>query len=259
MALSRHGIESELCVWNDPHVDWAAYDVCVLRTTWDYFRERDAFLAWLGRVDAVTCLQNSAEIVRWNSHKSYLVDLARAGFPVAPTHLVPAGSPVALHDVLSRYGWSDVVVKPAVSASSYETHRFMGTALDAGDRHLARLAQSGDVLVQQYLPSVHEYGERSLVFIDGTLTHCARKRPRFHGEEESIEGPLPIDDEEAHLARSLMGGPGRGTLYGRVDLARDVDGRPCLMELELIEPSLFFNLCPAALEQFVVAVRHVMR
>jgi glutathione synthase/RimK-type ligase-like ATP-grasp enzyme len=253
-TLSRQGVEPEMCVWNDDTVEWASYDLCVLRSTWDYYRARGAFLDWLARVDSVTRLQNPIETVRWNSHKGYLVELARQGFHVVPTRFVPAASAVHLHDVLNANGWSEVVVKPAVSASSHETHRVARADLDAGDRHLARLLRRGDVLVQKYLPSVHDRGERALVFIEGELTHTVRKHPRFHGDDESVAGPVPAEPDEEKLAVSLMEGPGRGTLYGRVDLARDPDGRPCLMELELIEPSLFLRQHPEALERFVAAI-----
>ncbi len=253
-ALARRGLRAEAVVWSNPGVDWASYAMCVLRTTWDYYRARDAFLSWVERVDAVTPVSNPPSIVRWNSHKSYLVELADRGFTVAPTRLLRRGNDVRLRDVLADTGWHDVVVKPAVSASSYETRRIEPNEVADGESHLGRLLRQGDVLVQQYLPSVQASGERALVFIDGELTHAVRKRPRFHGEDESVEGPLPIERDEAELARALMGGPGKAALYGRVDLARDARGRPCLMELELIEPSLFFLQHPPALERFARAV-----
>lgn len=253
-ALEKRGARAELCAWSDARVDWAAYDLCVLRSTWDYYRARGAFLDWLARVDAVTRLWNPFEIVQWNTHKSYLVDLAQQGFAVTPTCLVRAASATRLREILQREAWDEAVVKPAVSAASFETHHVGKANLDAGEAHLARLASAQDVLVQQYLPSVHESGERAVVFIDGELTHMVRKRPRFHGEDESVEGPLPLEPDEAGLAQALMRGPGRGTLYGRVDLARDLQGRPCVMELELVEPSLFLAQHAPALERLVSAM-----
>lgn len=253
-CLSRRGAAPEMCVWNDETVEWAEYELCVLRTTWDYHLARDAFLRWLVRVDSVTRVQNPLETVRWNSHKGYLVELAQRGFQVAPTRLVPGGSAARLDDVLRAEGWNDIVVKPAVSASSYETRRFTGADLAVGDQQLTRILERGDALIQQYLPSVHERGERALIFIDGELTHAVRKSPRFHGEEERVEGPVKAEPDEEELARCLMHGAGRGTLYGRVDLARDANGRACLMELELIEPSLFLAQHPEALERFVAAI-----
>jgi len=258
-ALERHGLRAEPCVWSDASVDWAAFSLCVLRTTWDYYRARDAFLMWLTRVESVTRVQNEFEIVRWNSHKSYLVELGRRGFNVAPTRLLRRGVGTRLQEVLDDTGWREVVIKPAISASSYQTRRIEASDVVAGEHHMTRLLKRGDVLVQQYLPSVHDSGERALVFIDGELTHSVCKRPRFHGEDESVEGPLPVQPEEEELATALMAGPGRGTLYGRVDLARDFNGNPCLMELELIEPSLFFLQHPPALERFAAAVSNRVR
>jgi hypothetical protein len=145
------------------------------------------------------------------------------------------------------------VVKPAVSAGSRLTLR-AGAATARGEAHLRALVAREDALVQPYLPAVEGHGERSLIFIDGELMHAVRKGPRFVGEAESITGPFGVSDDEAGLARAALAAAPSPVLYARVDLAPGPDGRPILMELELIEPSLFFDSGPRALERLVAAV-----
>ena len=196
--------------------------------------------------------------MRWNLHKGYLLELERRGVPVTPTELVPRGSTRTLASLLEAREWNDVVVKPAVSAASYRTIRVPHDDRERGESHLRALSADGDVLVQRYLPSVEDYGERSLIWIDGELTHSARKAPRFSDEEESITPVERIAPAEAELARAAVAAVGTELLYARVDVAPGPDGRPLLMELELIEPSLFFEHGPQALERMVSALSRLL-
>lgn len=263
-ALDAAGITSAVLAWDDPAVDWSAPRLALLRATWNYPLARGAFLDWAARVAAVTRLWNPLEIVRWSSHKQYLLELEARGVPIAPTALVPRGSDTALAEILEARGWDRAVIKPAVSAASYRTiladPGVDPGALDTGEAHLRALAAERDVLVQQYLPSVAGYGERAVVWIDGALTHAVRKSPRFQGGAESVSSAgVDIAPAEAALAertlaaaRSIVDAP---LLYGRVDMAPGPGGAPVVMELELIEPSLFFVQGPAALERLVRALK----
>ncbi len=264
-ALAAHGLAAQAVPWDAPPERFAGADLCVIRSTWDYVRRHDEFLAWTARLSASIPLWNPSAVVRWNSHKGYLLALARAGLPVVPTQLVPqsAASP-DLRALLPALGSDpegpfDVVVKPAISAGSFGTMRVGGPeALAAGQAHLAALAGAGDVLVQPYVPSVDGYGERSLVWIDGAFTHAVRKNPRFAGDAENVSHEaVPIAEEERAVAtRVLRMAPGP-LLYARVDLVRDEAGAPRLMELELIEPSLFLDRAPAAAARMAVAIARI--
>jgi hypothetical protein len=253
-ALRAAGISAEAVAWDDPQSDFSAARMTVLRATWNYPEHPERFLAWVERTAAVTDLWNPLPVVRWNLHKSYLLDLDRAGVPVVPTCLVRRGEPTALREILDSRGWSDVVIKPAVSAASRLTERSGPETLEQGEAHLRRLAEKEDVLVQPYQKAVDSYGERALMWIDGELTHAVRKAPRFSGKDESVTGPLPIAPAEAEVARAAVAVAGEPLLYARIDLAPGPDGTPQIMELELIEPSLFFPFSPPALERFVRAV-----
>jgi glutathione synthase/RimK-type ligase-like ATP-grasp enzyme len=254
-ALRAAGLTTEVLAWDDPDADFGAARLTVLRSTWNYSEQPARFLGWVDRVAERSTLWNPPEVIRWNAHKSYLLDLEARGVPVVPTQLLRRGAITTLADVTRERGWSDVVVKPAVSGGSRATVRVTGEALERGEAHLRALVAREDVLVQPYLASVEGHGERAVVWIDGEPTHAVRKAPRFLGDAESVSAAVAIEADEADLARRAVAAAPGPQLYARVDMARDAGGSPRVMELELIEPSLFFLQSPAALERYVAAVR----
>jgi glutathione synthase/RimK-type ligase-like ATP-grasp enzyme len=257
-ALREAGLRAEVLAWDDPAADFSAARLTLLRSTWNYAAQPERFAAWLARTADVSALWNPLPVVRWNMHKGYLLDLARAGVSVTPTQLVARGSAERLADVAAARAWSDVVVKPAVSAGSRLTLRADATT-ERGEAHLRALLTREDALVQAYLPAVEGHGERALIFIDGELSHAVRKGRRFVGEVESITGPVVVSDDEAALARATLAAAPTPFLYARVDLAPGHDGVPVLMELELIEPSLFLEFGPRALDRLVAAIARRLR
>jgi glutathione synthase/RimK-type ligase-like ATP-grasp enzyme len=241
-ALAERGVDARMAAWRDPAEDWDAPVATVVRSTWDYLHHLEAFLAWTERASRAAPLWNPPAVLRWNVHKFYLRELEERGFPIVPTEFVARGARVRLAEILAARGWGEVVVKPAVSAASFGTVRVRAAVPDElarGEAHLAELLATRDVLVQRYAPAVESSGERALVWIDGALTHAVRKSPRFLGQEESVGGAVPIAEDERVLALSLLAPFRAELLYGRVDLVRDEEGRPTVMELELLEPSLF--------------------
>jgi hypothetical protein len=267
-ALTAAGISSQVLAWDDPAAGprFTEAALCLLRSPWNYVHHHDAFLAWVDRVGAVTPLWNPAPVVRWNSHKGYLFELEAAGIPIVPTRLVSRGSAEGglpeLTDLLG--GWSEAVIKPAISAGSFATLR-VGTRnnLAAGEAHLAALVAERDMLIQRYEPAVESHGERALIWIAGAFTHAIRKSPRFAGDEERVSPmAMPIAPEERALGeRILIEATKRleqPLLYARVDLVRDPAGAPRLMELELIEPSLFFAQHPPAVDRLAAAIRRLL-
>jgi glutathione synthase/RimK-type ligase-like ATP-grasp enzyme len=254
-ALRGAGIEAAPLAWDDPGADFGAARMTVLRSTWNYSEHPEAFRAWIDRTAALTSLWNPAEVVRWNAHKSYLLDLQARGVPVVPTHLARRGDPSQLSDVMADKGWSDVVVKPAVSGGSRATIRVGAGERERGEAHFRTLVGKEDVLVQPYQPSVEGHGERAIVTVERVPTHAVRKSPRFLGDPESVSQAVPIEDDERELVALALAAVPHPLLYARVDVARDAGGRPQVMELELIEPSLFFPKSPRALDAYVAAVQ----
>ena len=257
-ALRHEGLSAGVRGWDDPDATWDDARVVLPRATWTYPWALGAYEGWLDRVAAGgATLLNPPEVIRWNLHKRYLLQLASEGVPTTPTTVIDRGERVALSTIMASHRWEDVVVKPAVSAGSYRTLRVRSENLREGEEHLASLLVERDVLVQPYLRSVQTYGERALVWIDGELCHAVRKNPRFQGEDENVSTEaMPISDAEARVAEEaleVVRGLG-DLLYARIDMAPGPDDRPMIMELELIEPSLFFPQNPAAAARFARAV-----
>lgn len=252
--LARLGAEARLLAWDDPAADPALVDLCVIRSTWNYIHRREAFLDWAERAAKATELLNPPSIVRWNTDKAYLGELESRGVSCVPTVYVERGSRKRLAEVLRPRGWTDVVIKPRVGAASFATRLFRARELDEGERFLAGLVEERDVLVQPYLPSVETSGERALVWIDGELTHAVRKSPRFTAGAEAVSQALPVARDERAFAERVLAPYASELLYARVDVARDEGGAPILMELELVEPSLFLAQEPRALARFARAI-----
>jgi glutathione synthase/RimK-type ligase-like ATP-grasp enzyme len=258
--LKERGVHAEPAVWDDPAVDWAGYDLAVVRYTWDYYPRRDAFLAWARRVPR---LANPAAVLAWNTDKRYLRDLAAAGVPTAPTTWIEPGEP------WTPPATGEVVVKPAVSGGGVDTGRY--DLADAAQRRLAaehvrRLGGSGRlVMVQPYLSAVDEHGETALLWLGGRYSHAIRKGALLTGPDVGVEGLYrqeeitarePTAEQLAVAERVLATVPhdAADLLYARVDLIPDGVGDPLLLEIELTEPSLFLGTAPGAPARLAEAI-----
>jgi hypothetical protein len=250
-ALGGLGVDARVVAWDSDPAQLEGACLVVLRSTWNYHLFIDAFLAWVEK--NTHRIENPAGIVRWNAHKKYLHDLEKEGFPVVPTAWVARGEPCDLDGLASRRGWRDVVVKPAISAASHSTRRFVGPPFDGA--FAAELSTRVDVMIQPYMASVDGIGERSIVCIDGEISHAVRKSPRFAGAEEQVSsGAIAIADDERRLAERVLSRFDVPLLYARVDVMRDEKGAPLLGEVELIEPSLFLVQSPGATPRFAAAI-----
>ncbi|MGW5717963.1 ATP-grasp domain-containing protein [Amycolatopsis sp. NPDC003865] len=257
-ALTSLGFSVSWAAW-DSSVDFSSADAVILRATWDYAERRAEFLSWC---ESVPSLINSADVVRWNTDKSYLAELLDAGLPVVPTSLVAPGEP-------ARFPSSDFVVKPSVGAGSRGAARFPAGA-DAS-AHLSSLhAEGHTALIQPYQSSVDTSGELALVYLGGIYSHAFSKSAMLGSTmdasglylSESLAPASPPADAVAlaedvlDAASALLGILRAELLYARVDLVRGTDGKPLLLELELTEPSLGFRQTdPAAPTRFASAVR----
>lgn len=247
--LTRLGVTVEIHPWDEP-LDWSGFGLAVVRTTWDYWARSEEFAAWAERTARLTTLRNPVEVLLWNSHKGYLVELAAAGVPVVPTRLVPRGASDAERGrVLLAFGDDEVVLKPAVSAGARGALRSLA-ADRASAAHLAELTGVGDALVQPFAESVLARGETSLVFFDGVFSHAVRKIPaageyRIHLHHGGSVQHYTPDAAELAVATAALAAAPAATSYARVDLVQ-LPGGPAVMELELIEPELFLPTAPAA-------------
>lgn len=263
-ALAARGHRVAVVRWDDLGFDWPAARLVLLRNPWDYFHRLEAFLDWAGRVAAETQLWNPLEALRWNLHKGYLAELERRGAPVVPTLVLRRGEPVDLGSRLAGRGWERIVLKPAVSADSWETAVFDASDPVGPRRHLERLLPERDLLAQPFLDAVETSGERSLVFLEGEFSHAVRKNSltrggRWAGLPEGT--PVVAGADELDAARRVLAAtPFADLLYARVDLVRDAADRPLLLELELVEPTLFLADAPDGLARLVAGIeRRLLR
>lgn len=257
-ALTERGIGHRVVHWDDPAIDWGLFNAALIRSTWDYMDRLPEFLAWSERVEMQTRLLNPPEVVRWNTHKGYLLELAGRGIPIVPTTLWRPGSDPLLP------GDGEFVVKPAVGAGSRGARRFRTDGDEARLHAQALLAEGRDVLVQPYLARVDERGETALIHFNGQYSHAIRKGPLLAPDSaatselfapEQIRAREPSAAERELAARVMAALPfAQAPLYARVDLLSDDDGQPVLLELEVTEPSLFFDQAPASAGQFVDAL-----
>jgi glutathione synthase/RimK-type ligase-like ATP-grasp enzyme len=256
-ALVGAGHDAALVAWDDPTVAWETFGAVLIRTTWDYHTRREAFVAWAAEVEARTRLFNPAEVVRWNTHKGYLLELEERGAPIVPTAWLAQGDQVDLAALAAARGWSEVVLKPAVGAGGAGIARLRP---QDGQATLDALAAAGDAMVQPYVPTIATAGELSVILFDGEVSHAVRKVPADGGLLVQIEhggtyDPLPeVPAEAAALARWVVEAAGHDLLFARVDLLTDEVGGWLVNELEVTEPGLFMHLIPGSAERLVAAL-----
>jgi glutathione synthase/RimK-type ligase-like ATP-grasp enzyme len=243
--LARLGIEAEPAVWDAPAVEWAAYDLVLPRSTWDYAERRDAFLAWAASVPRVL---NTLEVIEWNTDKQrYLTDLDRGGVPIVPTDFVAPGDELDPPD--GRF-----VVKPTVSAGGRSSARFEPHELDDARRLVSRIHAEGRTAMVQPFVAGHE--EKALVYLDGAYSHTVRRvvplptagdREVFYLDEEL--SPAESTAEERAIAEAALSCAPATLLYGRVDLMGNA-----VLELEIAEPSLYLGFCEGSAARFAAAI-----
>ena len=262
-ACEARGIRVSAAVWDDPDVDWTSFDAIVIRSTWDYHRRPDEFLAWLRTLEASGVQAwNPVPLLRWNANKRYLEELARRGVPTVPTAWLKLASKSSLASLMDDRGWTDVVVKPVISATAHGTHRVQRTDSDAFHAAIDEAARDGEHLVQPFLPEIQTAGEWSLIFFRGRFSHSVRKRPSagdFRVQTEfggsSLTEPAPAAVIAAGAA--ALDAVEWPWLYARVDGVETERGF-LLMELEMLEPMLFFGRHAEAPARFADALADLM-
>lgn len=262
--LARLGIDAEAAVWSDSATDWSVFRAVIVRSCWDYHLRIGAFRGWLDRLEALGALVlNSPSLIRWNADKRYLLDLTRRGVRTVPTMVVSSGRADDVAHVAAAEGWERVVIKPAISASGYETYALSAPFDEASRALISQVTSAGDALVQPFVPEIPRDGEYSFTFIDGVFSHAAIKRPASHefrvqtehgGSVSPVEPPPELAEQAAHAIHVLPETP----LYARVDGIARGDAF-LLMELELIEPNLFLEHGGGATERLACAIERRLK
>ena len=250
-ALAAFGVKAEPRVWDDSRANWAAYDLVIVHSTWDYTWRLAEFLAW---TRSVPRLANPATVLAWNTDKSYLRDLAAAGVPVVPTRFLTPG------EVFEPPGMA-YVVKATVSAGARDAAAY--AAGQDASAHVQSLHAAGrTAMVQPYLPAVDGAGETSVLCFEGVVSHGAKKDALLKlgaGVRNDLVRSAVVTPREPSLAqigvaKAALAVVGESLLYARVDVVPGPDGAPLVLELELTEPSLFLRHAPGSAERFAAAV-----
>lgn len=254
-ALAEVGVDAQVLVWDDPTARFADAELTVIRTCWDYVPKRSAFLDFVDQLPAVL---NDPATIRWSTDKSYLADLAAEGFPIPSSHFAPPGA----EPVLPR---GRCVLKPTVGSGSRGAHRFEANEHEAALAHAATLQRRGlTVLTQPYVDAVDTLGESALIYFGGVFSHSITKGAMLldgPGSELDPTGlafaeritPHEPTPRERELADAIVAWLNPTPLYARVDLLPGVDG-PLVVELELVEPGLFFGSTTGGEARFAAAI-----
>lgn len=262
-ALDDAGLAHQLVLWDDPGVDWSSYGVLLIRSTWDYVERINDFLGWIDRVAPLGTLHNPAPALRWSLDKHYLGEMAALGIPTVPTVYVAPHDPA--NATLPAWAADWVVVKPTISAGSRDTDRYRSGETQAIEAHVRRITESGrTAMIQPYLDRVDQAGETAMLYFGAAFSHAARKGPLLSTQRtevaglylrEEISARLP-SPEELSVADQVNRWITRrfGPLtYARIDLLPHTDG-PMVLEVELVEPSLFLETEPGAAARLVATL-----
>lgn len=262
--MSARGWEVETVPWRDPSIDWDRYDAAYICAPWDYPQHAEEFLRVLTKIDGSSaCLVNSIELVRWNLVKTYLRDLESRGVAIVPSLWIAEIDSAQVRGWFERFGSRALVVKPDLGANAKDTFVLESPVDDERLAHVRQTFRDRSLIAQPFVDSIRTEGEYSLFFFSGALSHAILKRPQagdFRVQEEHGAEIVRVDPsaELVETARRVLVRVDPQPVYARVDLVRGSDDRLWLMELELIEPSLYLRMDPSAAARFAAAIdRHV--
>lgn len=261
-AFRKAGYEAHPAIWNDPSVDWTQFDHVVIRSCWGYHKQIAAFHVWLDKLaNHGSVVHNTPDIIRWNSHKKYLFDLQTRGVAIPPTALIVKDDSRSLAEITESMPGESFIIKPCYGASAYGVTKVERRVISESRADPAFLAslRTNDVLVQAFIPEVVT-GETSAVFIRDVFSHAVLKTPsagefRSNSEFGGTKKRIELDADMRAAVEKLYALCSIDVLYARLDFIATETGI-LLMELELIEPYLYFDLEPASSQRFVDAFRH---
>lgn len=266
--LAKRGIKTSIQNWDDQSVYWRKADLVINRTTSSYLFNPRKYLEWAKKVEKTTTLWNSSRVLEWNHHKRYVIKLQKAGIRVPETILIPQNTEKSIHKHLENIQWEPFILKPCIGAGSCGLKQFTKQSPDL-ESHFHTLNRDGfsqkfvfgtltypasDTLVQPYLSEIEEYGEASLIYFGGEYSHGVLKKPkqgdfRAHPIWGADVMRYDASGDEVNLGYSGLGVVGYPTEYARIDMIPKPSD-PIIIEIELIEPLLFFDLFPETVKTY---------
>lgn len=244
--------------WRQTRYAWSEFDLVIIRSTWDYWNDVPAFLDTLEDIDRCTLLANRLDLVKWNLAKTYMLDLQKKGIGIVPTLFANALEADFSASYQNRLGTDEIVVKPVVGANGDDAYRVSKSDTPERPASIAARFHNRDCMIQPFMPGILNEGEYSLFFFAGQYSHAILKIPaasEFRSQEERGAEIRPVKPQEKLLkrARQAMDTLSPSPLYARIDFVR-FDDDFLVMELELIEPSLYLRMDPSAPGRFAESI-----
>lgn len=255
--FAKHSIHAKAVIWDDESVDWTQFDYLIFRNTWDYYQKEIAFNLWLNKIELLGIKTlNPISIIQKNKHKFYLKELEKDGISILPTIFLEKNSTSNLHDLIPS-NWEKIVIKPAFSAGSYLTKLIDRSEIESIQTEFKEHFETKDFLLQEFRPEIKDLGETSFIFFDGKFSHVVNKKPiendfRVQIQYGGIYSLIEPNNDLLLQAELVLSKIPEKLLYARVD-GIVIENKLHLMEIELIEPDLYFDLADGARERFVEA------
>jgi len=262
-AFESQGLKVDITYWDNPSYEWQQTKSVLFRTVWDYFERFDEFWDWLEQVKTKTRLINSYELIKWNIDKHYLRDLKNNGIQVVPTYFADRGNNISLQEIANLNDWKHIVIKPAISASAFNTYKITNDEIEQKEQLFHELLQTHDMLVQPFFPTISELGEASLMVFGGKFTHAILKKAKagdFRVQDDfggTVHDYNPTQ-EEIKFAEKVFQSCTSLPIYGRVDIVWDSNKHIYLSELEIIEPELWIRNMPESANKIAEAVNKIL-
>jgi len=262
-AFELQGLKVDITYWDNPSYEWQQTKSVLFRTIWDYFERFGEFWDWLEQVKTKTRLINSYELIKWNIDKHYLRDLKNNGIQVVPTYFADRENNICLQEIANLNDWKHIVIKPAISASAFNTYKITNDEIEQKEQLFHELLQTHDMLVQPFFPTISELGEASLMVFGGKFTHAILKKAKagdFRVQDDfggTVHDYNPTQ-EEIKFAEKVFQSCTSLPIYGRVDIVWDSNKHIYLSELEIIEPELWIRNRPESAYKIAEAVNKIL-
>lgn len=258
-ALQKKGLTVTRTNWDNPEYDWTKTRFAVFRATWDYFDRFHEFSKWLTIVNTKTKLINPLSLVTWNMDKHYLLDLKKRGINIPPTLFVEPGEIRSLSEIVKSTGWSDCILKPAVSGAARHTYKLNASNCRDHETIFRKLISEESMLIQEFQHQITTKGEVALMLFGGKFSHAVLKKAKagdFRVQDDfggTVHDYSP-SQQEIEFAEHTVSTCAPLPVYARVDVIWDNQNNLSVSELELIEPELWFRKHPLAADIFAKAI-----
>lgn len=246
--MKTFGWDAEEISWRNESINWDDYNAVIVRSTWDYQKDHEKFLDVLEKINNSSAhLENDLELMKWNMNKKYLFDLEQKGVKIVDTLWKSNFNLDEVENSFENFNSEEIIIKPNISANADNTFRLTKAKFVEIKNQLKLIFTNREFMMQPFMKNIIDEGEYSLFFFNGEFSHCVLKKPKekdFRVQEEhggKFKSIIPTEQQKT-IGKNIIYKLAVLPLYGRTDLVRTADNDFALMELEAIEPSLYFNM-----------------